>query len=253
MRNFLLIGFMMWAGGSWCHAENMAFFYALEADGRALEEQAIAPGRSIAAGSRTIRRIQIGPHTVYMMAMGSGAVETALSAQAVLTRFRCDRAFSMGPAGALGPELTPDTWHRVDRVVAWQRNPEPIKLVPTEPPAGLARTPLDTTSRVAMASGEAFIATTPQRERLYAESGAPCVDMNSYGVLAACLDHGVPLIIWKVISDRADEQAGADFRAFVDRYQGEGGAALAELIKAWPAGTADPDSYPAIRKLLRQD
>ena len=102
-----------------------------------------------------------------------------------------------------------------------------------------------------MASGEQFISTTGDRDSLQSATQADAVDMNSFGLALVCADHGVPLFAWKIISDRADENASETFRNFIAVYSGEGGRALAEIIQALPANPNDPASYPIIQQLLR--
>lgn len=234
--------------------DTIGFFYALDADLQALKTQAREMGQATRVGSRSIQRLQLGTHTIYAVKMGSGTVETAASAQALLSRYRCDWAFSIGPAGALSDAMEAHQWHRAGQVVAWQTGNHdktwstdwarfPVKDLPS---------PLQTTSTIAIASGEQFISTTGDRDRLQAMTQADAVDMNSFGLALVCADHGVPLFAWKIISDHADETASATFRSFIATYSGEGGKALAEIILALPANPNDPSSYPAIEKLLRE-
>ena len=110
---------------------------------------------------------------------------------------------------------------------------------------------LQTTSDIAVASGEMFITSSSERERLHDTTEADAVDMNSFGLAAVCADHNVPLFSWKIISDMANENASEDFRSFIANYKGEGGKALADVVKALPAHPDNPATYPAIRKLLR--
>ena len=112
---------------------------------------------------------------------------------------------------------------------------------------------LQTTSQLSVASGETFISTAAERDRLRTTTQADAVDMNSFGLASVCADHGVPLFSWKVISDRADENAAESFRAFVAAYAGEGGRWVAEAILALPANPNDPSSYPAIDRLLHEN
>ena len=232
----------------------IGFFYALDADLQGLKTQARELGQSVPVGSRSIQRLQLGAHTIYAVKMGSGAVETAASAQALLSRFRCDWAFSLGPAGALSDTLETNGWHRASRVLAWQRGKIDLTWdtdwsrfpVPNLP------APLHTPSAISVASGEQFISTTSDREGVQAITQADAVDMNSFGLSLVCADHGVALFSWKIISDRADENAPETFRAFTSTYSGEGGEALAEIIRALPANPNDPASYPAIEKMLRE-
>ena len=241
-------------GLSGAQGDTIGFFYALDADLQGVKSLANPMGQSTKIGTRSIQRLRQGSHTIYAVKMGSGAVETAASAQALLSRFRCDWAFSLGPAGALTDALEIHRWYRMERALAWQRgnadstwSTDWSRFSGTNFPA-----PLQTTSTISVASGEQFISTTGERDRLQATTQADAVDMNSFGLALVCADHGVPLFSWKIISDRADENASETFRAFVAGYAGEGGRALAEIIQALPANPNDPASYPAIEQLLRE-
>ena len=103
-----------------------------------------------------------------------------------------------------------------------------------------------------MAAGEQFVSSMGNQDRLQALTQADAVDMNSYGLALVCADHGVPLFSWKIISDRADENAAETFKGFVASYAGEGGKALAEIVSALPANPNDPRSYPAIEAALKE-
>ena len=241
--------------------DTVAFFYALDADLRSFKTFAPESGQSLSVGTRAIQRLRLGPHAVYAVKMGSGAVETAASAQALLARIRCDWAFALGPAGALADTVSTGCWYRVDRIIAWQHgsslstspadfpswNTDWSKLPTTNIPP-----PLATTSTLVVASGEQFISTSADRDRLQALSRADAVDMNGYGLALVCADHGVPLFFWKIISDRADEEAAETFKAFIASHSGEGGKALAEVIRSLPPNPNDPNSYPAIAAALQE-
>ena len=108
-------------------ADELAFFYALDADFQALKSEAVATRQHIKIGDRSVQVLTLAKHKIYAVKMGSGAVETAASAQAVLARFRCDRAFSLGPVGGLADELEIGKWYRVASVVPRSnRAAEPI-------------------------------------------------------------------------------------------------------------------------------
>lgn len=235
-------------------SDTIGFFYALDADLQGLKTRARAMGQSSKVGTRSIQRLRLGTHTIYAVKMGSGVVETATSAQALLTRYQCDWAFSLGPAGALSDAMETNRWHRVSHVIPWQRGNTDLTWTTdwSRFPVSDFPMPLQSTSTLSVASGEQFISTTSERDRLQAVTQADTVDMNSFGLALVCADHGVPLFSWKVISDRADENASEMFRAFVTTYPGNGGKALAEIIQALPMNPNDPASYPAIEKLLRE-
>ena len=239
--------------------DTIAFFYALDADLQGLKTAAHELGQSTSVGTRSIQRLRLGSHTIHAVKMGSGAVETATSAQALLIRNRCDWAFSLGPAGALAETVETGRWYRVTKVVAWQHGSSSSASPADYPswdtdwsrlPATNIPPPLGNATNLAVASGEQFISTTGDRDRLQALAQADAVDMNSYGLALVCADHGVPLFSWKVVSDRADEEASEMFKGFIASYSGEGGKALAEVIQSLPANPNDPSSYPAIEKAL---
>ena len=242
-------------------ADTIAFFYALDADLQSLKSAAQELGQAASIGSRSVQRLRLGPHTIYAIKMGSGAVETAASAQALLTRNRCDWAFALGPAGALMESISTGGWYRVNQVIAWQHGSSASTSPADYPawntdwtrlPATNFPSPLDTTSTVTIASGEQFISTADDRDRLQALTQADAVDMNSYGLAVVCADHGVPLFSWKIISDQADENAPETFKNFIATYSGAGGKAVAGIIQSLPPNPNDPSTYPAIEKLLRE-
>ena len=241
--------------------DTIAFFYALDADLQELKTEARELGQSASVGTRSIQRLRLGSHTIHAVKMGSGAVETAASAQALLARNHCDWAFSLGPAGALAETVETGKWYKVSRIVAWQHGSS-ASVSPADFPSWttdwskLPTTnippPLDTASNLTVASGEQFISTTGDRDRLQALTEAEAVDMNGYGLAVVCADHGVPLFSWKIVSDRADEEAAETFKAFIAAYSGEGGKALAEVIRSLPPNPNDPYAYPAIERALRE-
>ena len=96
-----------------CPADTVAFFYALDKDLETLKAEAQPAGTTLKSGSRNVQQFTIGAHKVCAVKMGSGAVETAASAQALLSRVRCDMAFSVGPVGGIADKLEIGSWHRV--------------------------------------------------------------------------------------------------------------------------------------------
>jgi adenosylhomocysteine nucleosidase len=74
-----------------------------------------------------------------------------------------------------------------------------------------------------IASGDQFIAnpaTLGALRTALIEAGLPaplCVDMESAAVAQVCHEHGVPVIVMRTISDKADHSAAIDFVPFVDR------------------------------------
>jgi len=103
-----------------------------------------------------------------------------------------------------------------------------------------------------VASGEVFVASQDYRSQLHETTGADAVDMNLFGLVSACNDNRLPLICWRVVSDRADDQASEDFRKFVGTYDGAGGKAVAKVIEALPDDPSSPVTYPNINRALSE-
>jgi adenosylhomocysteine nucleosidase len=74
-----------------------------------------------------------------------------------------------------------------------------------------------------IASGDQFIADPGTLAALRAAlmtAGLPaplCVEMEGAAVAQVCYEHGIPLIVMRAISDRADHSAAIDFVPFVER------------------------------------
>ena len=244
-------------------ADEIAFFYALDADFQALKSEAAATRQPVKIGDRSVQVLSLAKHKIYAVKMGSGAVETTASAQAVLARFRCDRAFSLGPVGGLSDELEIGKWYRVVSVVPYQKgswtgsgfqpNKDSANTGEEDALAKLALPKLFSGLKpITVASGEIFIASSDYRQQLREQTRAEAVDMNLFGLLAVCAGHHLPLINWRIVSDKADDKAGEDFRKFTETYDGAGGKALAELIRNLPPNPNPPKSYPELDKLLKE-
>ncbi len=104
--------------------------------------------------------------------------------------------------------------------------------------------------RIKMASGEAFVAGEQARKMIQSETQCQMVDMNSFGFALACQKAGVPYLILRVVSDKADNDASDSFRKFVAGYDGSMGAILRKLITEKPVSKESPSAYENIQKIL---
>lgn len=271
---FLLIWLLVIVGVP-ANANDIAFFFALDADWKAFKKASTSAGDPVKVGNHNVQRLEVGTHHVYAVKMGSGAVESAVSATALLTRFHCDLAFSVGPVGAIDDRLELKSWYEVEEVIdyqkgSWQKlgfqavTSTQKAIVPskngkktdnaTRPQFSLPMLPATARKmeKVTVASGEIFVASTTYREQLHAQTLAQAVDMNLFGLSSACIAANVPLWSWRIVSDRADDDANEVFRAFVASYDGSGGRAVAEMIHQLPADPNAPETYPALKRLLEK-
>jgi adenosylhomocysteine nucleosidase len=243
------------------NADTIAFFYALDKDFEMLKTEAQPIGQSVKVGSRTIPVLLLNSHRVYAVKMESGAVETTISAQALLARVHCDEAFSVGPIGELSGQLKVGTWYRVREIIAYQKgswtktgflfSESALRKLTNAPPQNRPEL-FQKLHDIKVASGEIFVASDNYRAQLRETIGADAVDMNLFGLVSVCADHQLPLTCWRIVSDHANDNASDDFKFFVSNYNGLGGKAVAEIIKNLPTNTSSPEAYPNLRRILSQ-
>lgn len=67
-----------------------------------------------------------------------------------------------------------------------------------------------------IASGDTFVCDNAHRDSLTAAiPGLRCVEMEGASMAQVCVEHGVPFVVARVISDEASHEAHIDFGAFI--------------------------------------
>ena len=83
-------------------------------------------------------------------------------------------------------------------------------------------------------SGDRFVATNAEREALLADlPDALAVEMEGAAVAQVCHDFGLPLVVVRTVSDRADDAAHVDFPAFTREVASHYSA---RLLRTWLDG-----------------
>jgi nucleoside phosphorylase len=259
-------GALLLAAGHIRGAE-IGLLYALEEDWKAFALKAGGTPRISAAGQRRIAIMQVGPHLVRAVKMGSGCVETAVSATALLTNGRCDWIISIGPCGGLMADLKPGTVVMSDKVTSWQAS-KGTPAFPLPLPAPLAPLILDIAGkpntvsyvspthsepvewlRLSAASGERFI--QESEDRAAAAAVGQFVEMNLSGAVSAMNNFGVAGVHLRIVSDHADDNARENFAAFLRSYDGRLGLLAYDLILQSKPDPTAPSSYPTLRSLVQ--
>lgn len=150
------------------------------------------------------------PHLV----TGFGKVDAAVALGAELAGGGIERVVVLGTAGVVGEgadRLDLDTVYQITRVLQHDFSlPSP----PLDPRGEVILPPARTT---AMATGDVFVKSDDDRERI-AALGAALVDMEGYAYARACERWGAELQIFKVPSDFADSATtDAEWDAIVFR------------------------------------
>ena len=217
-----LILFVLFCPTEFLWGGNVAWFYALDSDKAAFESSSGPPTRTTTLpGGTVVSEYRVGPHKIVAAKMGSGCVSTAVTVARVLALNPVDRVISTGPAGGIGDLVKRGDWLIIGEVTAWQQGRageggrifsaehavKRVGTILTDWPAG----EWQTMQEVKLVSGEVFVASSEKRGELAREFQAQIVEMNSFGLLAALEGTNTKVLILRVVSDLADEQASEDF------------------------------------------
>lgn len=197
-----------------------------------------------------------------------GKVAAATTATALIERFGVDRIVFTGVAGGIGPGVRVGDVVLASSLVQHDMDASPLfaplevplygrSHFPTDPvlSAEVGRAAQQMLAQVGshvgaaavtefglhaprlhtglIASGDRFVATSAEsqalRERL---PHALAVEMEGAAVAQVCADYDVPLAVMRTISDRADDQAHADFSRFIRQVASRYSLAV---LSAWLA------------------
>ena len=76
-------------------------------------------------------------------------------------------------------------------------------------------------------SGDVFVCDPGERESLSAAiADLKCVEMEGAAVAQVCVEHGVPFVVTRIISDEASGHAASDFGAFIEQAASVGSEVL---------------------------
>ncbi len=162
---------------------------------------------------------------------GVGKVFAAAAAQAMILRFAPDLIITTGIAGNLSPDLAIG-----DVVVSQSVVQHDMDTSPLGDPVGLISginriyLPADADAAAVfsavltelgihhragtVASGDRFVASAAERERIVRLFSADCCEMEGAAVGQVAYVSGVPFVVLRALSDDADNAAPADFPAY---------------------------------------
>ena len=205
---------------------------AMEAEVRLLREAMTVERTARIAGMEFCEGTLDGKALVVVQC-GMGKVNAGVCAQALISVFGVESVINTGVAGSLDPEM--DVGDLVVSTDAVQHDYDvtPIGFQPGEIPyTGLYAFPADATLRTAAAeavrrcapeaglrfgricSGDQFIASRERKDAIVAAFGGLCCEMEGAAIAQVCYLNGVPYVILRAISDKADDEGGVSFEVF---------------------------------------
>jgi adenosylhomocysteine nucleosidase len=165
-----------------------------------------------------------------LLITGMGRENAERKLHAVLRQQECQLVLSCGFAGGLNPYLKSGT-------VVFATD-EDAGLTPMLLSAGACPVTFYCSSRVATSVTE--------KKRLWEETGADAVEMESEIIRAICKAHGIPSATIRVISDAANENLPLDFNALMTSDQ------KLNYLKLICTLVMSPGKIPALLRLQRQ-
>lgn len=181
---------------------------------------------------------------------GPGKVNSALCTQELILRHKPEGIINTGVAGALASDLTVgnliigtyavqhdmDTSPLGDPVgyvsgVGMVRFPCDEKLV-SVCEAALAKLPELHGRRGVIASGDQFICSSEEKNRIVSQFAADCCEMEGGAIAHACILYGMPCVFMRAMSDQADGEATMSYPTFARMAADNTVKLLTEVMKA---------------------
>ncbi len=169
---------------------------------------------------------------VVIVMCGVGKVHAAMCTQVLCSHFGVTHLVNTGVAGSLNPEL--DICDVLVSTDAIQHDMDVTHLsydVGRVPGLDVTAFPADEmlmqyafeasealrpghTKYGRVATGDQFVSSKAQKEKIIADTGASCTEMEGAAIAQVAYTNGVPFVILRAISDKADDSADMDYPTF---------------------------------------
>lgn len=188
--------------------------------------------------------------SVVIAKCGVGKVFAALCAEAMIIRFSPELIINTGVGGALKKGISVNDILIADKLVQHDMDTSPLG-----DPKGLisginvvyfnadkraveiARAAADrlgiTNHTGTVASGDVFVSTREQKERIVNDFSASVCEMEGAAIAQVAYVNKTPFTIIRAVSDSADEGSSMDYMKFLPIAAKNGAAITLELCKAW--------------------
>ena len=188
---------------------------------------------------------KIGSTPVVVVRSGVGKVNAAICTQILIDQFAVTHIINTGVAGSLNNDInigdivvsTDAMYHDVDATIFGYRKGE-------VPQMGIAAFPADEMLRGCavravksaapqigvfegrVISGDQFIASREKKLQLKADFAGYCAEMEGAAIAQASYVNGIPFVIVRAISDKADESVSVSY----DEFEGKAARDCAALV-----------------------
>ena len=213
--------------------------------------QAIVPGSCYSVADREFCTGKLGEIPVVLVRSPMGKVNNAVTTQILISTFKVDSVISLSPAGAVNPEL--EVGDMVVASAVYQHDfgtVKPYGFIWNTVPAGISENGRHYNSypvsgmkeffsvqetcsnkivKGVVVSGDQFVASGKKKNWLKSKFNASAVDMGAASIVQVCFANRVPVVVLRVITDRAGVNARPTFAESVGGYRTD--LDIFELIK----------------------
>lgn len=169
---------------------------------------------------------------VVVVKCGVGKVNAAMCAQALVSVFGCNRIINTGVAGSLDNRIEIGDIVVSTDAVEHDMDVTPLGYAPGEhPDLHLVAFEADLGLRAAVVaaargvdgvsvfegrvcSGDQFIGSAEAKKRIVSAFGGMCCEMEGAAIAHVCHVAGVPFVVVRAISDKADDSGNVDYPTF---------------------------------------
>lgn len=200
----------------------IAVISGLEYEVSSLEEMMEDPFDDEVCGIRCVTG-DISGHTIFNVFAGAGKVASAMATQAAICEYMPNLVIQIGLAGGCNKDLHPGdavaasrlVYHDIDPSItsSFHGSRESYNSDPAFKALSI-QVLQDMGIRYkegTVATGDRFVNSNSVREDIVERTGCICVDMSSAAVAEVCHKNGIPLIVVKIISDSADDEANEEY------------------------------------------
>ena len=190
----------------------------------------------------------LGSHEVVLAKSGVGKVFAAMCAQTMILHFHPEYIINTGVAGALAEDLhianlvigTAAVQHDMDTSAlgdpAGMISGINIVRIPADPTlsdrlADTAKALQIQTHRGIIASGDRFVASAQDKQRLCQAFQAIACEMEGGAVAQVCFVNGVPFALLRAVSDGAGDDSAMDYNTFARLAADQSVHLLSEFLK----------------------
>ncbi len=193
---------------------------------------------------------KLGGCDVAVVQSGMGKVNAGTCAQLLISKFNSRAVINTGVAGSLDNRLDIEDFVVSVDAVQYDFDVSPIGFAKGEIPytgryafdadAQLRAKAVDaigkTSPEVAVhegrvCSGDQFVSSSGQKDAITASFGGLCCEMEGAAIAQSCYLNGVPFVIIRAISDKADGSAHEDYDEFVKKAAKRSAAAVIYLLE----------------------